>query len=239
MLARGSNSSRGIVSADPTHGADAAPLIRLDEVDVRFKVRRRGRARKATLIAVDAVSLEVHDGEVLGVVGESGSGKSTLGRAMIGLQPPTSGRVEIGGRALDPRAKQGMEARRHGLQMVFQDPLGSLNPRLTVGASLAEPLRNGRVARSAISSRVRELLDDVGLPSAFVSRYPHELSGGQQQRVAIARALATDPRAIVGGRGASSSRATADVSVRVRRGTVRRDRQVVVLRTAVRGARGW
>lgn len=197
MLARGSNSSRGIVSADPTHGADAAPLIRLDEVDVRFKVRRRGRARKATLIAVDAVSLEVHDGEVLGVVGESGSGKSTLGRAMIGLQPPTSGRVEIGGRALDPRAKQGMEARRHGLQMVFQDPLGSLNPRLTVGASLAEPLRNGRVARSAISSRVRELLDDVGLPSAFVSRYPHELSGGQQQRVAIARALATDPRAIV------------------------------------------
>lgn len=175
----------------------AAPLIRLDDVEVRFTVRRSGTWGKASLLAVDAVTLDVHAGEVLGVVGESGSGKSTLGRAMIGLQAPTRGRVEVAGQPLDPRARQGAEARRHGLQMVFQDPLGSLNPRLTVGASLAEPLRNARLSRVELRTRIDGLLDDVGLPTSFAARFPHELSGGQQQRVAIARALATDPRVIV------------------------------------------
>ncbi|GAA1999369.1 oligopeptide/dipeptide ABC transporter ATP-binding protein [Microbacterium ulmi] len=148
-------------------------------------------------MAVDDVSLDVVEGEVLGIVGESGSGKSTLGRTMIGLQSPTAGRVRVGGVELDRRSRKGAEARRFGLQMVFQDPLGSLNPRLTVGRSLAEPLRNARMPRDRVRARTRDLLDDVGLPSNYADRYPHELSGGQQQRVAIARALATDPRAIV------------------------------------------
>ena len=175
--------------------ANAPPLLEVRNVSVHFPVRSAGR--RARLHALDDVSLSVFEGDVLGIVGESGCGKSTLGRTMIGLQRPTDGQITVAGEPLRTDARRGAEAYRLGLQMVFQDPVGSLNPRMTVGAAVTEPLRNRGLSRAARWRRAAQLLDDVGLPSSYLSRYPEELSGGQQQRVAIARALASEPRLIV------------------------------------------
>ncbi|WP_306333042.1 ABC transporter ATP-binding protein [Streptomyces sp. KL118A] len=152
--------------------------------------REFGRGKRA-VTAVDDVSLTVRRGETLGVVGESGSGKTTLGRMLVGLLAPTAGQLLHGG------VEQPGGQVAPGVQMVFQDPVSSLNPRRSVGESIADPLRARGESNSFVRGRVRELLERVGLEPAHYDRYPHEFSGGQRQRVGIARALAAEPRLIV------------------------------------------
>lgn len=153
-------------------------------------LRREFGRGKRTFAAVDDVSLTIRRGETLGVVGESGSGKTTLGRMLVGLLEPTAGEVRY-----DGHARVGVHP---AVQMVFQDPVSSLNPRRSVGESIADPLRaRGEKDEQRIRGRVTELLERVGLEGAHYDRYPHEFSGGQRQRVGIARALAADPRVIV------------------------------------------
>ena len=148
--------------------------------------------------AVDGVSFEIAPGETLGLVGESGSGKSTVGRAVLRLEPPTAGTVQFEGRDLATLDAATMRATRRRMQIVFQDPLGALNPRRTIGDSVAEGLVIHRLAtRSELAGRVAQLLEEVGLDASYANRYPHEFSGGQRQRVGIARALAVEPRFVV------------------------------------------
>jgi oligopeptide/dipeptide ABC transporter ATP-binding protein len=148
--------------------------------------------------AVDGVSLTVAAGQTLGLVGESGSGKSTLGRTVLRLQEPTAGRVLFEGEDVFALARGPLRTLRRRMQIVFQDPYSSLNPRMTVGQTLREPLEIHHLAAPAqMEARVASLLDEVGLDAAFAVRYPHELSGGQRQRVGIARALSVEPRFIV------------------------------------------
>ncbi|MFD5040926.1 dipeptide ABC transporter ATP-binding protein [Streptomyces sp. NPDC058378] len=175
-------------AADP----DAAPL--LEAVDLR---REFGRgARRVT--AVDGVSLTVHAGETLGIVGESGSGKTTLGRMLVRLLDPTSGRLRYAGEEIGSLSEKAFLPHRRELQMVFQDPVASLNPRRSIGESVADPLRAaGESDETRIRDRVRELLERVGLDGSRYERYPHEFSGGQRQRIGIARALAAEPKLIV------------------------------------------
>lgn len=165
----------------------------LRAVDV---VKEYPSRRGPVVRALRGVSIALEEGATLGVVGESGCGKSTLGRLLVGLEEPTSGRVELMGQPLD-RSGPGEIARR--IQLVFQDPFSSLNPRMTVSAALGEVLTVHHLAqdRAHRLARVDELLAMVALPARFGPRYPHELSGGQAQRVAIARALAVEPRALV------------------------------------------
>ncbi|MFI9745382.1 ABC transporter ATP-binding protein [Streptomyces sp. NPDC052494] len=166
----------------------------LEAVDLR---RDFGRGKRA-VTAVDGVSLTVHAGETLGVVGESGSGKTTLGRMLVRLLDPTGGRLRYGGTEIGALSERELRPYRRELQMVFQDPVASLNPRRSVGESIADPLRAaGERDETRIRSRVRELLDRVGLEPDRYEAYPHEFSGGQRQRVGIARALAAEPRVIV------------------------------------------
>ncbi|MFF8022570.1 dipeptide ABC transporter ATP-binding protein [Streptomyces sp. NPDC007896] len=166
----------------PRTGSEATEEVVLEASGLR---REFGRGKKA-FAAVDDVSLTIHRGETLGIVGESGSGKTTLGRMLVGLLEPTAGEIKPGGGV------------RPDVQMVFQDPVSSLNPRRSVGESIADPLRaRGEHEEGRIRGRVRELLERVGLEAAHYDRYPHEFSGGQRQRVGIARALAADPRVIV------------------------------------------
>jgi oligopeptide transport system ATP-binding protein len=149
--------------------------------------------------AVDGVSFAVHQGETFGLVGESGCGKTTLGRCILQLERPTAGQVVFAGQELTGLTEARLRVIRRQMQVIFQDPYSSLNPRMTVGQMLAEPLQvHGIVPRRAERrQRVAELLSEVGLPSALSERYPHELSGGQRQRVGIARALAMQPSFIV------------------------------------------
>nr|WSS64073.1 ABC transporter ATP-binding protein [Streptomyces sp. NBC_01177] len=175
-------------AADP----DTAPL--LEAVDLR---REFGRgARRVT--AVDGVSLTVHAGETLGIVGESGSGKTTLGRMLVRLLDPTSGRLRYAGEEIGSLSEKAFLPHRRELQMVFQDPVASLNPRRSIGESVADPLRAaGESDETRIRDRVQELLERVGLDGGRYERYPHEFSGGQRQRIGIARALAAEPKLIV------------------------------------------
>ncbi len=163
-----------------------------------FQLSRRGLGRAAGLRAVDGISLAVRAGETLGIVGESGCGKSTLGRCLVRLTDITSGTVTFGGQDISKLTRRQLRPIRRELQLVFQDPYASLNPRRRVGDIIGEPLEvHGYGDRRAREARVRELLHVVGLDASHVDRYPHEFSGGQRQRVGIARALAMKPKVIV------------------------------------------
>ena len=176
------------------------PILELHDIKTHFPVYRGMllRRRIGEVKAVDGVSLSLARGEVLGLVGESGCGKSTLARTVLQLIPPTAGRVVLDGRELTGASVRDLKASRRDLQMVFQDPFASLNPRLNIFETLAEPLRVHRVCPpSDVPARVGALMRTVGLSPRFVRKYPHEFSGGQRQRIAIARALALEPKVIV------------------------------------------
>ncbi len=175
-------------------------LLELDRISKQFPLRGTGLfgAHLGTVHAVSDASLAIAPGETLALVGESGCGKTTLGRVAALLHTPSEGRVRLGGREVGSLRGRTLRALRRNVQTVFQDPFGSLNPRLTVGASLGEPLDIHRVGTSADRRRrAAALIEAVGLSAADLGRYPHQFSGGQRQRIAIARALALDPALIV------------------------------------------
>jgi oligopeptide/dipeptide ABC transporter ATP-binding protein len=169
----------------------SAPLLSLADVHVRF------HTAAGTVRAVNGVSLELAAGETLGLVGESGCGKSTLGKAILKLVPVAEGEIRIDGVDIAPLERARLAEMRRKVQMIFQDPYGSLNPRSTVGRSIGQPMAIAGWKKDAIAARIDTLLRWVGLPDDARQRYPHEFSGGQRQRIGIARALALSPRLIV------------------------------------------
>jgi glutathione transport system ATP-binding protein len=189
------------------------PVLELHHLVTRFDIRGMLGRVQARVHAVEQVSLAIRPGETLALVGESGCGKSTLGRSIVRLEQPSSGRILFRGQdvlAAKPNSAADSALRR-GIQYVFQDPFSALDPRLTVGFSVAEPIRtHGLREGQAVMNRVEDLLEVVGLPRSFALRYPHELSGGQCQRVGIARALGSDPQLII----ADEAVAALDVSIR-------------------------
>lgn len=173
--------------------AGREPLVSIRDLKVHFNP---GTDR--VVKAVDGVSLDIFEGETVGLVGESGCGKSTLGRALLRLTELTSGQVLYRGSDLAKLSTRQMREQRRHLQIIFQDPYASLNPRMTVGQIIGEPLETFRLAKGREAElRVQELMETVGLSKRFVKRYPHEFSGGQRQRIGIARALAVEPNFIV------------------------------------------
>lgn len=176
------------------------PLLRVKDLQKTFGGQSGLLGRHGPLVkAVDHVSFDVHRGETLGLVGESGSGKSTTGRVLLQLEPPTGGEIEFEGNRLTGLSKSALKPFRREMQIIFQDPYASLNPRMTVGDFVEEPLIVHRLInkRSQRKERVAELFELVGLDPSFAKRYPHEFSGGQRQRVNIARAIALEPSFIV------------------------------------------
>jgi oligopeptide transport system ATP-binding protein len=177
------------------------PVLRVQDLAVHYEIHQGSllRPRVVSLRAVDGVSFELARGETLGVVGESGSGKSTLARAILGLLRPQRGRVLWLGEDLAALSDEAMRKKRKEMQIVFQDPLASLNPRMTVGDIIAEPLWTfyPKIARVQVQERVRGMMKMVGLLPNQINRYPHEFSGGQCQRIGIARALVLNPRLII------------------------------------------
>jgi peptide/nickel transport system ATP-binding protein len=196
----------------PAAAAAAGPLVRVEDLRVHFPFGGGPPLRRPpALRAVDGITFDVRRGETLSIVGESGCGKSTTGRALLRLVDVTSGRVVFDGQDLLPLAGDALRRLRPNLQMVFQDPYGSLDPRMSVGGLVGEPLRVHRAAEGKLlGARVRELLEMVGLPPGAADRFPHQLSGGQRQRVGVARALALHPSLIV----ADEPTSALDVSVR-------------------------
>ncbi|MGH9872591.1 MAG: ABC transporter ATP-binding protein [Pyrinomonadaceae bacterium] len=176
-------------------GDGAGPLLAIRDLKVHFDLRGRG---KGVVKAVDGVTIDIYPGETLGLVGESGCGKSTLGRSILRLTEPTSGQVFYRDHDLARLSKRQMREHRRHLQIIFQDPYASLNPRMTVGQIVGEPLETFKLAKGIeAEQRVQELMETVGLSKRFIKRFPHEFSGGQRQRIGIARALAVDPDFIV------------------------------------------
>ena len=191
----------GRVVAPPPPDIAAPDILAVDDLKVYFPIRVGGSLipRTKPLRAVDGVSFTLKQGETLAVVGESGCGKSTLARAVIRLLPETAGTVVWSGARLDRMEERALRGMRKEFQIVFQDPLASLDPRMTIGESIAEPLRSlepGR-SRNEIMTRVREIMQKVGLDPLWINRYPHEFSGGQNQRVGIARAMVLRPKLVI------------------------------------------
>jgi len=167
----------------------AVPLLEVRNLVIRYN--------KTGPAAVDDVSFTIAHGETVGLVGESGSGKTTIGRAILGLQPVTSGQILFGGRDITRIRPSERRSLQGDLRAVFQDPFSSLNPRRPIGDAITEPLRVAGVARAERERRTKDVLDAVGLAPGSEARYPRQFSGGQRQRIAIARALVTDPRLVV------------------------------------------
>ena len=178
-----------------------APLLEVRDLKVHFPVRTGGMltGRHAVLKAVDGVSFELAPGETLAVVGESGCGKSTLCRAVLGLLRPTGGEVIWRGRGIQRLSARDMRPLRRDMQMVFQDPLAALDPCMTIGEIIGEPLDTfmPSLARTDARARVKAMMARVGLSPQMINRYPHEFSGGQCQRIGIARAIILDPSLVV------------------------------------------
>lgn len=190
----------------PIEQGHGKPLLALRDLKVHFDLGGgtvwdklvSGNSVKRVVKAVDGVTIDIYEGETLGLVGESGCGKSTLGRAILRLIEPTAGTVLYRGIDLAHSSTRKLREQRRHLQIIFQDPYASLNPRMTVGQIVGEPLYTFGLAKGKeAEQRVQELLETVGLSKRFVKRFPHEFSGGQRQRIGIARALAVDPEFIV------------------------------------------
>lgn len=175
------------------------PIVSVRNLTRDFQLGSSRGGGKQVLKAVENVSFDIFPGETLGLVGESGSGKSTIGKMLVGMLPPTAGTIDLFGKRIGPTSRRrDWRGLRHRVQFVFQDPHAALNPRMRVGESIAEPLAvRGGMTRAEREARVRELMELVGLPANFLSRFPHEFSGGQRQRIVIARALALNPDFVI------------------------------------------
>jgi oligopeptide/dipeptide ABC transporter ATP-binding protein len=176
-----------------------APLLQVTDLKVHFPIRGGLFGRQTGVVkAVDGVSFVINAAENFGVVGESGCGKSTVGNAVLRMVEPTAGSVAFDGEVMNSQDSDNLRRIRRHMQIIFQDPVSSLNPKMTVGESVGEPLYVHQNARGAeLKNRVKALFETVGLQSEYISRYPHEFSGGQRQRLVIARALALRPRLVV------------------------------------------
>lgn len=191
----------GRPSLGPPPADSVEPILRAEDLKVHFPINVGGGlfGKTKPLKAVDGVSFDLKPGETLGVVGESGCGKSTLARAVLKLVPNTSGTIAWMGRDISSADRKTMNSLRDDLQIVFQDPMASLDPRMTIGTSIGEPLtvHSPELDKAAREKRVKEIMPRVGLDPALINRYPHELSGGQNQRVGIARAMILDPKLVI------------------------------------------
>ncbi|QIK76748.1 ABC transporter ATP-binding protein [Nocardioides piscis] len=188
------------VQADTPEAASSAPLLEVRDLQMYFPVKSSGLIRRTVghVQAVDGVSFQVRAGDSLGLVGESGCGKSTTGRLITRLEKPTAGQINFEGRDIANLGARQLKPLRREIQMIFQDPYGSLNPRHTVGTIVGTPLAiHDVVPKKQILARVQELLEIVGLNPEHYNRYPHEFSGGQRQRIGIARALTLQPKLLV------------------------------------------
>ncbi|WP_337031132.1 oligopeptide/dipeptide ABC transporter ATP-binding protein [Paenibacillus illinoisensis] len=181
------------------HSVGLEPLLRIEGLKTYYPIKRGLLSRTVGNVkAVDDISLELYPGETLGLVGESGCGKSTIGRSIIRLENPTGGRIWFEGQDITKSTMLDLRRERTKMQMIFQDPYSSLNPRMRVQELLAEPMRvHGLATGAELETRIDHLLDTVGIPRSYKQRFPHEFSGGQRQRIGIARALSLNPKLIV------------------------------------------
>ena len=196
------SAGREAIVGRPTAAPDeqAPPILSVRNLKVHFAMPRRLLSRRRDVVrAIDDVSFDLRPGETLGIVGESGCGKSTLGRAVLQLISVTAGQVIWLGEDLATLPPGRMRSHRQAMQIIFQDPLASLDPRMTVGEIIAEPLRTfaPTLKRPEVTARVRAIMTQVGLAPEMINRYPHEFSGGQAQRIGIARAMILDPRLVI------------------------------------------